>query len=203
MLSSACASSPTYTSSECGVAFSLPDGWTAESESVAHLGENHEPVRCSIAIRPPGWIEEVSNSRWSVEDPPIRLTVFSEETTFAEALIASGFEEDEYGKGFGVAGGYGLFATSEPLQVGRFSGLVAESFFRGFILDEELLRNDESRVSSGDITTIVLQDERNRPFTFQHFGGAPDVGSDYEPALERIARTLRFLSGTTNASPPR
>ena len=194
ILSSACASSSTFTSNECGIAFSLPDGWAAESESGPHLRGNHEPVGCSVAIRPPGWTEAASNSRWNVEDPPILLTVFSDQTTFAEALIASGFEEDEYGKGFGVPGGYGAFDLAEPYHAGTFSGLVAYSFFRGFIRDEALLRG-ESNVFSGETATVVLKDDRSRPFAFQYLGGTPDEGVDWEPALERIARTFQFLSG--------
>jgi hypothetical protein len=173
---------------KCGVAFTIPASWSAQLRPSKQLDDS---MQCSIALRPRGWSRRAKRSRWGASDPPLDLIVFKTETSYDEALDQMGFETDEaFGHGFGVPGGYGMFATAEPYSAGKFTGQAAYSYFRGFIKDEKLLEKDESRVFSGDIGHIVLKAPTGRVVAFECGGGTPDERVNCEPVIQTIGRSI-------------
>jgi len=142
-------------------------------------------------LRPRGWSQRAKRSRWGAPDPPLDLVVFRSDTSYDEALDQMWFETDEeYGHGFGVPGGYGVFGTAEPYKAGKSTGLAAYSYFRGFIKDEKLLKKNESRVFSSEIGRIVLKTPSGRIIAFQSQGNTPDERLDYEAVIQMIGRSI-------------
>ena len=185
------AASKTYRFKECGVDFDLLSNWSVTLDhSETATRDSH--LRCAFALRPNGWKKVAKASRWDANETPLWLMVFTPSTSFEEALAASGFEKDTERNRFGVPGGYGSFGEAEPFRTGNRSGLVAFSFFRGFIRDEAKLQQGESRVFSGEVATIVLRGDHSRPFAFECDGGTPDEPVDCPSVIERISATLQF-----------
>jgi hypothetical protein len=172
----------------CGVAFTMPASWSAQLRPAKQVDDSME---CRIMLRPRGWSQRAKRSRWGAPDPPLDLVVFRSDTSYDEALDQMWFETDEeYGHGFGVPGGYGVFGTAEPYKAGKSAGLAAYSYFRGFIKDEKLLKKDESRVFSSDIGRIVLKTPSGRIIAFQSQGNTPDERLDYEAVIQMIGRSI-------------
>ncbi len=184
-----------FNDKQCGIVFSIPRSWTArKAPSEESRIEEGEVIRCSIALRPNGWSKLAKRSRWGAPDPPLVLFVFSSSVSYDQALSEIGFEQDEGRDRFGMSGGYGSFATAQPYQSGGLSGQAAYTFFRGFVRDESLLHGEESRVFSGEIGHMVLKAPSGRFIGFECEGGTPDESVDCESAIDRIARTIRFVS---------
>jgi hypothetical protein len=184
----------TFRSKECGATFMIPSTWTAEVQSPDDTrGADNDTLSCSIALRPRGWSKKVARSRWGTPDPPLTLLVFKPSTSYEQALEEIGFDEgDEAGRGFGMPGGYGSFATAQPYAAGRLRGHAAYTFFRGFIRDDALLQGEESRVFSGEIGHLVLKTKPGRVVAFECEGGSPDMAVDCEPVIQRIGRSITF-----------
>ena len=142
---------------QCGIRFELPRGWTTAAEPVE--ADDRGIERCDIGIRPPHYAQELADSRFDGEDPPLTLTVF--EVSFDEAVSNAGFQKDEDRGGFGMEGGYGSFAKADQIRVGKWTGWEADTFYRGFAKDDAKLEPDESRVYSGEIAHIVVTDKKH------------------------------------------
>jgi len=182
---------------ECGAAFSLPGLWTMEIGS----SENRESsIRCQVALRPGGWKEKVKRSRWGASDPPLRLTIFSEATTYETALRLSEFESHEDSGVWGKYGGYAIFAPAEPRVEGGWSGLAAYTFYRGFIREDAKLAADESHAFGAEIAHIVLRRPDGRVIKFECVGGTPDEEVDCDPVIRLIAETLKLEPTKPDAS---
>jgi hypothetical protein len=172
----------------CAAGFTLPSSWSAHLNPSA---KDDDSVQCSIALRPRGWSQRAKRSHWGAPDPPLTLFVFKPTTSYEEGLDQIGFEQDEDANhGFGMPGGYGLFATAEPYKAGNLSGLAANTFFRGFIDDERLLDDNESRVFSGDIKHVVLKTRSGRTVAFVCSGDTPDAPVDCEAMMQMIGRSI-------------
>jgi hypothetical protein len=175
----------------CGVTFVLPAKWTA-TEQVSRDYPEDTDIQCVVALRPRGWSARAKKSRWEASDPPIVLMIFGAGTSFDDALDGAGFEHEENSTRFGIPGGYGSFSEAEPYAAGRFSGLVVRPFFRGFIRDESTLHENESRVFSGSIETVVMKDSSERIIAFRSDSGTPDEPIDPDAIVKGIAQSLTF-----------
>ncbi len=175
---------------KCGVAFVLPAKWTA-AEKRSHDYPAETNIECQVLLRPAGWTALARKSRWGAADPPVVLMIFASDTSYEDALDEVGFENDENGHGFGVPGGLG-FGEAEPYVAGRFSGLVAHTYFRGFIRDDSLLHKDESRVFGGEIVNVVMKAPSGRIIAFRCWGSTPDERIDCDAAIKGAGGTLTF-----------
>ena len=181
----------------CGVTFVLPAKWTA-TEEVSRDYPEETDIQCVVALRPWGWTVRARKSRWDASDPPMALMIFGGDTSFEDALDGAGFEHEENSARFGIPGGYGTFSEAEPYAAGRFSGFVVRPFFRGFIRDESTLRENESRVFSGSIETVIMKEPSGRIIAFHAPGGTPDDPIDRDAIIAGIARTLVFEAPKSN-----
>jgi hypothetical protein len=193
----------------CGVTFVLPAKWTAV-EKVSPDYPDETDIQCSVALRPEGWSARAKKSRWDASDPPVWLMIFGAGTSFEDALDGAGFEHEfgEDGVALGNPGRLGIpgrfgFSEAEPYSAGRFSGLVVHPSFRGFIRDVSTLRENESRLFTGDNETVVMKESSGRIIGFRSDGGTPDEPIDRDAIIADIARTLVFEVRKNNAPRPR
>ena len=171
---------------QCGVRFELPRGWTAAVEPVE--ADDRGIERCDIGIRPPRYKQQLADSRFDAEDPPLTLTIF--EVPFDQAVTNAGFQIDEVHGGLGMEGGYGSFATANKYRFGKWTGWEADTFFRGFAKDDAKFDPDESRVYSGDIAHIVVKNGKH-VIGIDCTGGVVEHPFDCGEAAERLLGSIR------------
>lgn len=173
----------------CGIAFTLPPGWTARVHPPREPDSETDEA-CIADLAPRNWSRVVETSRWDPSKVPLTLVIYKAGTAFDDALDDAGFEHD--GDRFGIPGGYGSFGVAEPAAMEGWRGQESDTFFRGFIRDESRLRDGESRVFSGDARHLVLQSPAGHIVGFQCNGGTPDEPVDCAPVMRQILRTLTF-----------
>ena len=178
----------TFKSQSCGVSFTLPHGWTAEVE--ARDKDDSPRELCNIAVRPPRWRAKAKKSRWDIADPPLTITIFKRGTRFESAATDSEFERDEQGK-LGFPGFRGVLATAEEYRAGRYTGIVATPFFRGYLREGAKTRiidgEEESNVYSGESEHVLLR-VNGRVVGLNCEGGTPDEHIECDAAIRAVLR---------------
>jgi hypothetical protein len=164
-------------SSECGVVFSVPSGWTTR----VLRNENGE---CAIGARPQRWKKIIDHSRWPEE--PFAITVTVLDRPFKKAVAKLGFERDEQGH-WGIPGRDHHF-QAEAVRFGAFSGWRSESWFRGFAKDGAKL-GLQSRLYSGNWVAYLLRDKKG-VVAIQYSEWSPDVEVDRSAAARKIVKSL-------------
>ncbi len=171
----------------CGIHFSVPNGWKASIET----DTENKAVQCEIGIVPPHWPGR-EKSRWGAPDHPLRIELFVPKVSRDAVYREMEFETNEQGE-VGVPGFRGVLDKAEPFHVGRLRGLQATPFARGYIKDQSLLRDGESRVFSTTTQIIVAKTPEGRWVGIECGGGTPDEGVDCDAAVPLFARTVRLL----------
>jgi hypothetical protein len=192
----ACSSSATQviTSKECGVAFTLPAGWTASREPPENPPESPEAKKdCKLDLRPADWRSIAAKSMWDVPDPPLRLTLFSRATSYEAALDEEDFaHNDEGDPRLGMDSFRGTFVEATPYREGSFSGHAVTTFFRGY-LREGFHTTEKAPVFSGGINHLVLRSKQGeRVLAFVCDEGTPDEPVNCDLIERQILRTLTF-----------
>ena len=171
----------------CGVEFSTLKGWRAETEAP----NENKAVQCEVGLVPRHW-PKPEKGRWGEPEHPMRIEIFAPKATYDEVLEEMEFYKNEQGE-VGVYSFRGMFEKAEPFRVGRLRGVQATPFARGYIKDQSLLRDDESRVYSASSKMIVAKTPEGRWIGVECNYGTPDYGVDCDAAVARFARTLRFV----------
>ena len=166
----------------CGVKFDLPAKWTANVEREDDDANEH--VKCRIAIRPPGFSEKAERSPWEADDPPMSLLVAD---SFDDVVNATGFDHDENGNLIVPSRGYA--AKAGRFQIGQWSGVRGEGWFRGYPKQEAKITGGAGLYSSNAFYVAIHSGKRNVGISC--VDGVANLSVDCERVVSSLLRSLR------------